>query len=176
MGRGGYNDGSTIINSWGGGWSYDARSATPAAKNKMGKKKAKAKKKNTPTNDNFLEHFSLSCACCELLGIAWPAIKEDVRRALLAGTEANGYQKPFCDKVEHQGKKAKQILRSYTGQCAAADRKGEDRPNVPKSIKFATKVDGFSLRLEAMIKEGKKAYAFCSDGAEFRQNAAENQP
>ena len=156
MGRGGYNDGSTIINSWGGGWSYDARSATPAAKNKMGKKKAKAKKKNTPTNDNFLEHFSLSCACCELLGIAWPAIKEDVRRALLAGTEANGYQKPFCDKVEHQGKKAKQILRSYTGQCAAADRKGEDRPNVPKSIKFATKVDGFSLRLEAMIKEGKK--------------------
>ena len=118
----------------------------------MGKKKAKAKKnKNTPTNDDFLEHVSLSCACCKFPGTAWPAIRGDRRRVPLAGTKTNGYHNLFRDKVGRQEKKAKQILKSHAVQCTSADKKGNDRPHVPKSIKFAAEVKGVSSRLEAKI-------------------------
>ena len=158
MGRGGYLGGSTIIYPGGRGWSYDPLSSMPGTKGKKGKKKANAKKtKNTPTSENFLEYFSLSCACCKLLGIAWPEIREDKRRVPLADTKTNGYHKPFRDKVGCQGEKANRILTSYAAQCATADRKGEDRPSVPKSIKFAAEVEGFSSRLEAKIKERKNS-------------------
>lgn len=156
MGRGGYSGGSTIIYPGGRGWSYDPLSSMPGTKGKKSKKKAKAKKpKNTPTSDNFLEYFSLSCACCKILGMDWPGIGDDERRAPLLDAKTKGYHKPFRDKVGRQRKKANRILLSYAAQCAASDKKGEERPKVPKSIRFAAEVKGFSSRLEGKIKERK---------------------
>ena len=87
----------------------------------VGKKKAKAKKnKNTPTNDDFLEHVSLSCACCKFPGTAWPAIRGDRRRVPLAGTKTNGYHNLFRDKVGRQEKKAKQIRLKHFVQAPSA--------------------------------------------------------
>lgn len=159
MGRGGYSGGSTIIYSGGRGWSYDPLSPMPGTKGKKkGKKKAKTKKtKNIPTSENFLEHFSLSCACCTLLDIAWPKIEEDKRRTPLSDSKTNGYHEPFRAKVSWQKKKANLILTSYAAQCAAADKKGERRPNVPKSIKFVAEVEAFSSKLEVKIKERQNA-------------------
>lgn len=156
MGRGGYSGGSTIIYPGGRGWSYDPLSPMPGTKGQKGKKKAKAKKpKNAPTNDDFLEHFSLSCACCRILGIEWPSVSNDERRNPLMDAKSNGYHKPFRQKVGRQRKKANRILSSYAAQCAASDKKGEVRPKVPKSIRFAAEVSSFSSRLEQRIKEHK---------------------
>ena len=158
MGRGGYSGGSTIIYPGGGGWSYDPLSQMPGTKGKKAKKNATANRpKNTPTSDNFLEHFSLSCACCKVLGVKWPEVGEDKRRAPLSDAKTNGYHKPFRQKVGRQKKNANRILTSYVAQCAAADYKGEDRPSVPKSIIFAAEAEGFSSRLEGKINERKNS-------------------
>ncbi len=153
MGRGGYSGGSTIIYPGGRGWSYDPLSPMPGTKDN---KTAKGKKpKNAQTSDDFLEHFSLSCACCRNLGIQWPSVGDDKCRKPLLDTKGNEYHKQFRKRVGRQRKKANRILLSYVSQCANSDKKGEVRPKIPKSIRFAAEVSSFSSRLEQRIKEHK---------------------
>lgn len=79
MGKGGYLGGSTIINTWGGGWSRDELEIISVKKSKN-KKSGKSKKgKKKADFQTAMNNYAFSCARLEKKGRSWGVVPNIVR-------------------------------------------------------------------------------------------------
>ncbi len=149
MGRGGYHGGSTIITSWGGGWSSDARSIA------QGKKKQNPKK--APTFEKQFKTYAHACGIWSNKEKPWQlapklvfahfegdleAVKSAVEKSPefkhgLQGKKkkaSNRFEQAGAKKIIREDRKAKNLLNVYVRACAKADFKQKERPSIPLFI------------------------------------------
>lgn len=150
MGRGGYNGGSTIITTWGSGWSNDAR--TPVRNAKKGVVKSKP-----PTIGTMLKKYARTCGVWTSNNKPWQEapklvkdhFKDDLEEIKKAVLEHPNYQNGLdrknnknnakrpqagAKKKIKEQRQTKQLLFKYVKSCAKSDFKNIPRPAIPEFV------------------------------------------